>query len=298
MVDEPFGDTIPSQQPNTSFKKRKHVAVHNSANVFQQWEFNDLTQPSQPTPPPHVPDKYHNPEPDTLPPAALSPPERRSKRKKTARTNYVFFVEPPPPRPSHPIEKQKSSKTPKKKQKKGKPKKVVAKPKKPKMASTKKKRKRQRKKDEEGISEDDEPAEKRRNYGKIKITLTRPIHSIPYRSLPRAFTEHNSRQKRRKIAPPAPVGNPEDPFAFLSILDRIEFISPEDACQKVSGEFDRAEKELSRLDQKWSHWPEKFAGVANSGQDEPIISGDGQDGIGEGDNTPSGEEGELPVIIL
>ena len=206
----------------------------------------------------------------------------------------MFFVEQPPRAVQPIIEKQKSSKTSKKKR--GKPKKVVTKPKKPKMASTKKKRKRQRKKDEEDISEDDEPPEKRRNYGKIKIILTRPIHSIPYRSLPKAFTEHNSRQKRRKIAQPAPVGNPEDPFAFLSILDRIEFISPEDACQKISGEFDRAERELSRLDKKWSHWPEKFAGVVN---------GESQDGIREGTGESTGEGGlpddthrdeELPVI--
>jgi len=62
-----FGDTIlsPVIKP---MKKKKKLKTHNPHSMYQQWEFNDLTQPSQPIA------RYQEDSPPPSPPSLLSSP--------------------------------------------------------------------------------------------------------------------------------------------------------------------------------------------------------------------------------
>jgi hypothetical protein len=95
---------------------------------------------------------------------------------------------------------------------------------------------------------------KKNNYRKIKIILGNP--SFFLRAVPRIMpfkVDDFERRRRKKISMAKLDDNCLDPFAFVTISDQIKRLSPNKACLRLPHEFVLAKKQISIFQSTWAH---------------------------------------------
>lgn len=106
----------------------------------------------------------------------------------------------------------------------------------------------------------DEKPIRQKNYGKIKIMCKRP--TISRRSdpqikiMPYKIGVVEKRQKK-KISSEI-FDKCIDPFAFVTISDQIKHLTPDEACLKLPYEFSVAREQISKFEAKWAHRTSEF----------------------------------------
>lgn len=109
------------------------------------------------------------------------------------------------------------------------------------------------------------PDQKRpNNYGKIKIVISRPFTNSQTVRRPKMIEDvikiPITPVKRKRFCLKDPDTTCLDPFAFVTITDQINFLTPQEACFKVPQEFSLVRKQISLFESKWAHRKEEFDG--------------------------------------
>ena len=218
--------------------------VQNAGSVYQQWEFNDLTQHSQ----------YCHA-------GKLKYCETYRKKKQKASTNYFTFSKPI----SHIVECEEVSITVQNHNTENDP---YQNPKDqdlrnarlngtslsksaPKLGKNYSNHKKKTSLDRKSTKNKQGTSNHLKIYGKIKIFAKKPIDNSTKCIFP------NNKKAKIKTAQEVLTMN-EDPFAFVTIMDEIQLLNPLQACLKVSGEFIAVNENIKAFEEKWTHRKYEF----------------------------------------
>ena len=102
---------------------------------------------------------------------------------------------------------------------------------------------------------------RQKNYGKIRIMIKRTKNCqrfVPQIMQTTPFKIGTFERRKRKKLSVDIFEKCLDPFAFATISDQIKHLTPNEACLKVPHEFSVAKKQISVFEALWAHRTSEF----------------------------------------
>lgn len=101
---------------------------------------------------------------------------------------------------------------------------------------------------------------KSKNFGKIRIVVKVPKEGKkpPLENKRKNLFDEKDIPKTRKKIKPLPSNQDTDPFAFKTVLDSLNILKPEEACARVSNEFEMVTAHILQFSEKWAHRRDQF----------------------------------------